>query len=655
MQIGLHIDTIKYSSKPKDFAPIKGRFAKNIPVSVAISELISKIEQGYTICPAIMDGGASAANWTQQAVFLVDIDNDKDEPILSVSKALAICKTNNILPAFYYYTFSHSDSKPKFRLVFICNEIITDTSIRAAVVNALIALFPQSDKACGNADRIFLGTNSKAVICDLEATFTIENALSSYAAVAQKPMPKPVSTADKDLDKLKREFDFLGYLKQRNGEFIFNNAKSCQFAKCEICGHSRDLTYYYQTNTFMCFSSSGNIGGSIIDYLMAAQRKSLTEAIDHFKHELCGLPRIAKAIEIPKQPKAFETFSAAELIKAELKPIYFVVDNLLPQGLTLLCSPPKYGKSWCVIDLCLSVAAGLPFLGRQTKQSNTLYLALEDSRNRLQDRLNKVLQGSAAPSSFDMTINACTLSDGLIEQLQSYITAKPNTKLIVIDTLAKIRGIQSRTDTAYGFDYREIGLLKHFADKYSICVLLVHHLRKAADDTDVFMRISGTNGISGAADTMLVMSKAKRTETDTTLSITGRDVEQNEILINFDKTAFKWRIIGNADEEIERREIAEYKNNPIVKTIKLILKECPYGWKGTARELFNICIDRLKEMPTTSESDLSKKLKGLQRNLLEIDRIIYQAPPPNGSNGKRTHHFKNADQSNLYTLPTNDT
>jgi len=338
-------------------------------------------------------------------------------------------------------------------------------------------------------------------------------------------------------------------------------------------------------------------------------------------------------------PKTLETVSAVSLQNKDLSPLRFVVDKLLPQGLAILASPPKYGKSWFVLDLCLSVAAGREFLKHNTNECGCLYLALEDSLHRLKDRMNKILGQEKAPSNFDYAIKSYDISNGLIEQLTEYLKEKPNTCLIVIDTLQKVRGTAGRNETAYGNDYREVGALKALADEHKICILLVHHLRKMSDDGDVFNRISGTNGIMGAADTMFVLARQKRADTETTLASTGRDIESNETLLEFDKNSYKWRVLGNAEEQVAQRQKDEYMNSPIVSTIRKLLKDNVYGWSGTATELSNHCIDYTQQYINDTPSTFSKTLKALAPKLYEYDGILYKPPGSNSSNGKRKHTF----------------
>jgi RecA-family ATPase len=366
-------------------------------------------------------------------------------------------------------------------------------------------------------------------------------------------------------------------------------------------------------------------------------------------YELPFLKREEKKIAPPPpiqqtETKNLQVFSAYDLMETELAPVQFIVKDFLPQGLSILCSPPKFGKSWFVLDLCLSVSSGNLFLGKETTKATTLYLALEDSKNRLQSRIYNILQGEKPSKNFICSTEAETLSGNLIKQLENILLDYPEIKLIVIDTLQCVRGTQGRSEGAYSYDYKEIKQLKSFADKHKIALLLVHHLRKLKDESDPFNAISGTNGISGAADTMFVLTRKNRLDNETTLTMTGRDIEQNALLLSFDKTSYKWRILGTEEEEETKREIEQYKNNPITKTINLLVNENGGLLRITATELQNEIANRTGNFVNVfTSSTLSKEIKKLQRYLLEIDKICYTPPPPNGSNGKRLHTFRKTD------------
>ncbi len=346
------------------------------------------------------------------------------------------------------------------------------------------------------------------------------------------------------------------------------------------------------------------------------------------------------------------TISAQELQQKEIPPARFVVVDMLPQGLSMLASPPKYGKSWFVLDLCLSVASGNLFLNHRTNKSGCLYLALEDSERRLKDRMSKLLLNQKAPEGFNYATTARTISNGLLDQLEEYLGEHPDTALIVIDTLQKVRDSGGR-ENAYSADYRDGSALKGFADKHGICILLVHHLRKMADDGDVFNRISGTNGLFGSADTAMVLSRAKRTDTQTTLSITGRDVDTSDTVLEFNKDTYRWQVLGSLEDRMEQKRRDEYERNPIVQTVRVLLQRSPLGWTGTAAELFQECIDKAGTYPAPDAARLAKQLKPLAPLLFGWDGIVYK-PPTYAGRGGRKHTFTHKPTATWIYDPVED-
>ena len=349
------------------------------------------------------------------------------------------------------------------------------------------------------------------------------------------------------------------------------------------------------------------------------------------------VPMEVKPISEKKTVEPLKTISAQELQQKEIPPARFVVVDMLPQGLSMLASPPKYGKSWFVLDLCLSVASGDVFLNHRTNKSGCLYLALEDSERRLKDRMSKLLMSRRAPDGFNYATSANDISNGLIEQLQDYLNEHQDTSLIVIDTLQKVRSSGGR-ENAYSADYKDMTPLQNLAIQKGICILLVHHLRKMADDGDVFNRISGTNGLFGAVHTAMPLSKAKRSDTQTTLSITGRDVDTTDTVLEFNKDTYKWRVLGDLEDRMEQKRRDEYERNPIVQTIRILLQRSPLGWTGTAAELFQECIEKAGTYPAADETRLSKLLKPLAPLLFEWDGIVYK-PPTYAGRGGRKHTF----------------
>lgn len=285
--------------------------------------------------------------------------------------------------------------------------------------------------------------------------------------------------------------------------------------------------------------------------------------------------------------------TAAELFCTDVKPVEFVVNGLLPVGLNLLASPPKYGKSFMCLDLALSVAAGHNFLGFTVNRGNVLYLALEDRYDRLKERMMKIMDaGEQPPEGLFLYLECNTLEDGFIEQMEMAVRDH-HVKLIIVDTFVKIRGGVKRNESAYTYDSREAGMIKRFADESGVCVLLVTHTRKGIDASDPFANINGTFGIAGAADDMIVLTKEKRADNLTKMSVTGRDVQMEDYAIVFDKDHGRWiRQQESYDLAIEsinqQMEYMEYMTGNLRKTINKMLDDADGGiWKGSATEIIN--------------------------------------------------------------------
>ena len=248
-----------------------------------------------------------------------------------------------------------------------------------------------------------------------------------------------------------------------------------------------------------------------------------------------------------KKENRLLTIDGETLMSQPLTPLNFVVDTLLSQGLHILAGSPKVGKSWLALWLAVTVAKGEAVWGMGVKQGTTLYLCLEDSTLRIQNRLFEITED--APASVHFTTNSDTLGKGLEEQLRAFLSEHPDTVLVIIDTLQMIRG--TGYDNTYANDYRDLSVLKHIADTHRIAILLVHHLRKMNDDDPMNM-ISGTTGLSGATDSNFVLRKSKRRENTATLYCTGRDILYRELALEFDGEDHVWKLLSDDCEQKEQ-------------------------------------------------------------------------------------------------------
>lgn len=203
------------------------------------------------------------------------------------------------------------------------------------------------------------------------------------------------------------------------------------------------------------------------------------------------------------------------------------------------------GKSWLSLWLCLQVAKGKPAWEFPTTQGDMLYLCQEDSYSRIQNRLLDITN-DAPPNLFFATMSE-KLHSGLEQQIERFLAAHPDTALIVIDTLQRIRGGVNDANP-YASDYRDLGILKELADRHRFAILLIHHLQKMSDDDPMNM-ISGTIGISGETDTNFVLHKSKRSSNSATLYCTGRDIEYRELLLEFNGTEHVWKLREDSVEQ----------------------------------------------------------------------------------------------------------
>ena len=286
-----------------------------------------------------------------------------------------------------------------------------------------------------------------------------------------------------------------------------------------------------------------------------------------------------------------------------------IVENLIYPGTYILAGAPKVGKSFFVAQLAYHIATGQKLWDYEVKQSTVLYLALEDDHRRLQKRMCRMF-GVDGTANLHFAITSKKLGEGLEDQLEEFIDNHPNTRIIIIDTLQKVR--QGGNDTySYANDYECVGNLKKFADQKEICLLIVHHTRKQ-QASDKFDMISGTTGILGCADGAFILQKEKRTDSTATLDIVGRDQCDQKLYLVRNQEKLFW--------DLDHAETELWKSPPdpiVLKISEFITNENP-KWSGTASELVEI----LKlDIPPNA---LTKKLNIGAGNLENDFRIRYE-------------------------------
>jgi hypothetical protein len=244
---------------------------------------------------------------------------------------------------------------------------------------------------------------------------------------------------------------------------------------------------------------------------------------------------------------------AAALQHMEFPPLKFILPSLIPEGATLLVSRPKLGKSWLVLDIAIAIAASRRTLGDlKPSPGDVLYLALEDGPRRLQRRMTRLLPtfSDKWPERLNIATEWRRADQGGLYDIEAWIKATPDARLVIVDTLAQFRKVPNGKTQPYAEDYAAISGLQKLASKYNIGIVIVHHDRKAGAD-DIFDTVSGTLGLTAAADTILIM---KRQDGAVSLSVRGRDIEEVEKGLQFNKATCRWTILGDAAEVFRSEE-----------------------------------------------------------------------------------------------------
>lgn len=244
------------------------------------------------------------------------------------------------------------------------------------------------------------------------------------------------------------------------------------------------------------------------------------------------------------------------LLAMQFEPVRYVVPGYVAEGLTILGGRPKLGKSWLALDFGIAVATGGISLGVTCQLGDAIYFALEDNQRRLRDRLRAVLPKGNRPDLSRLTLEteAPKVNAGLIDRLDSWRKTATEPRLVIIDTFAMVRPTRPRSQDAYAADYEALSPLQRWASEHNIALIVVTHVRKMEADDPLEM-ISGTNGLTGAADSILVLN---RTSDGPKLYGRGRDIEEIEKALRFD--AGRWSVLGDiadAKRSDERRAVIE--------------------------------------------------------------------------------------------------
>ena len=307
-----------------------------------------------------------------------------------------------------------------------------------------------------------------------------------------------------------------------------------------------------------------------------------------------NMEEILRQMQRMVEPSYLPTMTMSQLYDTVYESRLPVIDGLLYPGTYLFVGAPKVGKSFLMAQIAYHVSTGQPLWNYPVHAGTVLYLALEDDYSRLQERLSRMF----GVDTLHFAICAKQLGAGLHEQLNRFVSEHPDTRLIIIDTLQKIREADG-DKFSYANDYEIIGQLKHFADQSDIALLLVHHTRKQQAD-DRFKRISGTNGLLGAADGAFILEKEKRAGDTAVLEVSGRDQPEQKLILKKNMERLTWKL--------ERAETELWKAPPdpiLEKVAYLLSEECP-EWNGSPTELAEALKQDMKPNLLTKHLNVNK-------------------------------------------------
>lgn len=269
---------------------------------------------------------------------------------------------------------------------------------------------------------------------------------------------------------------------------------------------------------------------------------------------------MTEAAQVSDKPKRRVLWSANELLEYEFPAIQWVIPGLVPEGLTLLAGAPKLGKSWMGLSIATAVAQGGHVFGKiAVEQRRVLYLALEDTARRLQDRLIKIGAEASRLSLLDIALE-WTRGTEAVERLRIWLTEHPETALIIVDTYVRLAALGT-DGNAYREVTAEAARLKSIADETGTSILLIHHTRKGSTDGGDWMDgIMGSQALAGSVDTSLLLRRG-RGKREAQLLISGRDVQESEFVLSFDSDMASWILEGTAQEvqvSSARQDILEW-------------------------------------------------------------------------------------------------
>lgn len=268
-------------------------------------------------------------------------------------------------------------------------------------------------------------------------------------------------------------------------------------------------------------------------------------------------PRDPKGNEAARRPTIISALALSEMVFAELQ---WAIPGILPEGLAILAGRPKFGKSFLSLQMAIAIATGegKNFGVGELEAGDVLVCALEDSERRLRDRLRRMYPFGHAPERLHFATAWPRMDQAGIAELEKWCDEHSKARLIILDTWRAIKPSSNGRASAYDEDANAAAPLLEFAKRRpGLAVLVIHHVRKTEAD-DVFDTISGTHGLTGIFDTLMVLARHGE---GAKLSAQGRDLDGYEKALERDPRTGGWIVNGNAvalAKTGERQELLDF-------------------------------------------------------------------------------------------------
>jgi AAA domain len=264
----------------------------------------------------------------------------------------------------------------------------------------------------------------------------------------------------------------------------------------------------------------------------------------------------------PKNKNPRKRTTGKDLRTMRFNPVSFLIPGLIPnEGVTLICSKPKVGKSWLLLDVAIAATMDRYLLGdKKPEQGDVLCLFLEDSLRRIQSRMTKLLPtfNGEWPESLTFETEWRRVDQGGLDDIREWANevraAGRKISFVAIDVLKMVRPPAKKNQSSYESDYEAIVGLRSLSIELGIPIIVIHHTRKA-DADDLIDKVSSTTGLTGAVDAIIIID---RQPSGMVFDIRGRDIESDTLAVEFNKNTCRWTILGSAEtiqRSAERTEI----------------------------------------------------------------------------------------------------